>query len=213
MEIQTNDAVILNQITINPNYIDLNSIVELTDIERNSIREHCALSGLINRMIGIRSFLIKEIHEKRADFKRNTGRYKIRDPATCRLYTAILYGGKRGMSSLASFPCNFRGNLDGRLLKSIDIKRDPVLGFSLCNVYYNPEHVPLEDLHTASQFDETEWTLNHPTGDCDILLRFRHEFTDALSQLADAAKWLKCPAKNVAVLEKEIKRYMKVSSH
>jgi hypothetical protein len=190
-------------------YVDLNTIPNLTDPERSSIREHCALSGLIQRMEAIRAFLIEQVHEKRADCKR--GRFKARDPLIEKLYRTVLFGGKRHLSSFSRFPSSFRCYLDDVLLQSVPLALDRNLGFSICNVYYNPKNVPLEELHASLHFNATEWELNDPAEDQATLRRFREEFIQALQHLTDSSKRLGLPARKMNVLKREVARYSRAT--
>lgn len=190
--------------------VDLDLIPTLTDSERSSIREHCALSGLIRRIGRIRSFLIDQVHTQRADCRR--GRFKLRDPVIEKLYGTILFGGKKRISSYDTFPLSFKSYLDDLLLGSVCRERDPMLGFSLCSVYFNRvENIPLAELQAAIQFEPAEWALNDPAEDRAILFRFRDEFVQSLQHLANEAKRLGLAAKKVAELRREIARYSKAA--
>lgn len=192
-------------------YIDLNSVPTLTDSERGSIREHCALSGLIRRMSNIRKFLINQVHEKRADCRR--GRFKPRDVALEKLYASILFGGKKHLSSYNIFPLSFRSHLDDLLCRSVCRERDAVLGFSVCGVYFDSANVPLLELHSAFQFDSSEWELDDPAEDQAVLFRFRDEFIGALQHLVTSVQRLGCESKkDVAELKREVARYSKAVS-
>jgi hypothetical protein len=189
--------------------IDLNLISALTDSERSSIRQHCALSGLIRRMGKIRSFLIDQVHTKRADCRR--GRFKPRDPMIGKLYGSVLFGGRKRVSSYDAFPLSFKSYLDDLLLRSVCRERDPTLGFSLCEVYFGAERLPLAELQAAILFEPAEWALNDPAEDRAIFFRFRDEFIESLQHLANEAQRLGLAAKKVAELRREIARYSKRS--
>jgi hypothetical protein len=192
-------------------YIDLNSVPTLTYYERSSIREHCALSGLIRRMSNIRTFLINQVHEKRADCKR--GRFKPRGALIEKLYASILFGGKKRLSSYYIFPLSFRSYLDDLLCRSVCREHDTVLGFSVCGVYFDSANVPPEELHSAFQFDPAEWELNDPAEDQAVLFRFRDEFIEALQHLVNSVQRLGLSAKkDVAELKREVARYSKAAN-
>ena len=191
-------------------HIDLQAVPGLKDAERSLIRKHCALSGVIVRSVSIRSFLIKQIHKKRSNFK--GGRFTPRDPKINKLYSKVLFGGKKVLSSFDdSFPSKFKCCLDDHLLRSVKHELDPVLGFSLCDVYYNPERVPVEELQTGMHFNTAEWELSDLGSDQATLLRFRDEFICAMQHLVDAAKQLGHKANVVAKLQGEITRYCRAS--
>jgi len=195
-------------------YIDLNAVIGLTDAENSAIREHCVLSGLITRMQDIRSFLIKEVHEKRSILLKN-GRFRLRDSKSelNRLYSKVLFGGKKQLCSyMDEFPSGFRCYLDDILLKSVKRERDPALGFSICDVYYNTKRLQLEELQTALMFDKSEWELNDPSDDRATLHRFRDEFIEAMQHLVREVKRLGHTAKAIASLNKEIRRFTKIAS-
>jgi hypothetical protein len=195
---------------LNMEYVNLSSIAELTNNERNSIREHCALSGLIKRMEAIRSFLIDQIHEKRAVCRK--GRFRPNDPIIDKLYTSILFGGKKRISSFDRFPSSFKCYLDDLLFRSVKTGNTPSMGFSLCSVYYGTKTLPLKELQDSMLFNTSDWELHDPAQDATTLFRFRDEFLGALQHLANSVQRLGHTTKKVAELKREITRYSKAST-
>ena len=190
-------------------FVDLRTVPGLKTRERAAIRKHCAFSGRIERTYNIRSFLIKEVHQKRGNQDDN-GHYRLEDPNLNEQYNTILYGGQEEPSDFSPYPSVFKSKLEDYLLRSVKRERDVALGFSLCNVYYNPTNTPLEELQAAMLFDTAEWELSEPANDQATLLRFRDEFISVMQQLTDAVVQLGGTAIEVARLKEEIVRYRTV---
>ncbi len=191
--------------------IDLNAIACLNHSERDAIREHCRLSGSIVRILAIRTFLIEEIHEKRARLKMKF--FKLHCPELEILYRKILFGGKACVTSFHTFPCSFRNHLDSILYQQVNRDAFGKLGFRLASVYYNTHSMNVEEMHTAKEFIISEWELTDDTSnDRLILLKFRDEFIELMQRLTEIAKANGSPREAVKKLQKETNRYKNITS-
>ena len=191
--------------------IDLDAVHSLANPERDAIREHCRLSGSIQRILAIQSFLIDQVHEKRSVFKRT--KFKLNNPEIEKLYSAILFGGRRRHSTFSSFPSSFRCYLDDLLLRAVreTSENKANLGFRMTDVYYGTTRVTLQEMHTAKAFNTAEWELTDPADDRTVIIRYRDEFIELMQRLADFVKGGKHSAKANRELKTEIKRYCKAA--
>ena len=148
----------------------------LTPAEMALLRKHCVLAGSIHRMCELRSFLTKEIHEKRSVFKRT--RYKV-EPRLESAYSKILFSGRKLRTGFDRFPCHYKGTLDDLLfydIRSTNIEQAMSAAFPSLTCFYYSSKYPLRELQDAREFDKAEWSLGDPENDIATLERFRDEF-------------------------------------
>ena len=148
----------------------------LTPAEMALLRKHCVLAGSIHRMCELRSFLTKEIHEKRSVFKRT--RYKV-EPRLESAYSKILFSGRKLRTGFDRFPCHYKGTLDDLLfydIRSTNIEQAMSAAFPSLTCFYYSSKYPLRELQDSREFDKAEWSLGDPENDIATLERFRDEF-------------------------------------
>ena len=192
--------------------LTIDAIEFLTATERDSLRKHIQLSGSIARIIAIRTFLKEEIHAKRAVEKR--GKFMPTDPKTEKLYSAILFGGRKRVTSFDAFPGEFKCQLETMLFREVNqvSEIEAKLKFTLIDVYYGTKNVEVDEMRVAKAFDTAEWELNESGNDDEaILIRFRDEFIVLMRHLAAIMKEGGQTVKGVAVIKKEIRRYCRAN--
>jgi hypothetical protein len=191
--------------------IDLDAVQSLTNSERDAIRKHCQLSGSILRILAIQSFLVEQVHEKRSVFKK--GKFKPNNPEIDKLYSSILFGGRRRVTSFSTFPSSFRCYLDDLLLRDVKESQENKanIGFRMIDVYYTTTRVTLQEMQKAKAFVTAEWELMEPADDRAVIIRYRDEFIELMQRLADFVKDGKHSAKANRELKTEIKRYCKAA--
>jgi len=167
--------------------LSIDNLTTLTPNEKDLLRKHCDLSGHMRRIRHLRTFLIDEIHNKRSVLKRN--KYKI-NPELETPYGRILFGGKKHLHWFSTFPCAYQGTLDSLIfrdfrhtgIENLLLNSDPVI--MLTSFYYHSS-LPINEFQLAAKFDESEWALNDPANDLNILHRFRDEFIAFMCRVED----------------------------
>lgn len=167
--------------------LSIEDLTTLTPNEKDLLRKHCELSGHMRRIRHLRTFLINEIHDKRAVLKRN--KYKI-NPELETPYGKILFGGKKRVTGFDTFPCSYQGTLDSLVfrdfrntaIENLLLSADPAI--CLTRFYYD-ESFPIKEFQSAAKFDDSEWALNDPSNDLNILHRFRDEFIAYMCHVED----------------------------
>ena len=182
----------------------------LTPAEMALLRKHCVLAGSIHRMCELRSFLTKEIHEKRSVFKRT--RYKI-EPRLESAYGKILFSGRKLRTGFDRFPCHYKGTLDDLLfydIRSTNIEQAMSAAFPSLTCFYYSSKYPLRELQDARLFDRTEWSLGDPENDIATLERFRDEFIRFMESVEAELGALQF-RRDRRVLARERRRYVLVA--
>jgi hypothetical protein len=190
--------------------LTIDAIESLSATEREFLRKHIQLSGSIMRIIAIQNFLIEEVHAKRAVEKR--GKFMPTDPKIEKLYSTILFGGRKRVTSFDAFPSEFKCQLDMMLFREVTRKQvseiEAKLKFKLIDVYYGTIRVEVEEMRVDKAFDTAEWEFSESGNDDEaILLRYRDEFIVLMRHLAATMKEGGLKVKELAGTKKEIRRY------
>jgi hypothetical protein len=167
--------------------ISIEDLTTLTPNEKDLLHKHCELAGQMRRIRHLRTFLVNEIHDKRAVLKRN--KYKINSELETP-YGKILFGGKKRINGFDTFPCAYQGTLDSLVfrdfrntaIEKLLLSADPTI--CLTRFYYDTSF-PIQEFQSAAKFDDSEWALNDPSNDLNILHRFRDEFIAYMCRVED----------------------------
>ena len=144
--------------------ISIEYLTTLTTNEKDLLRKHCELAGHMRRIRHLRTFLVNEIHDKRAVLKRK--KYKINAELE-KPYGKILFGGKKRINGFDTFPCAYQGTLDSLVfrdfrntaIENLLLSADPTI--CLTRFYYDASF-PIKEFQSAAKFDDSEWALNDP---------------------------------------------------
>ena len=144
--------------------ISIEDLTTLTPNEKDLLRKHCELAGHMRRIRHLRTFLVNEIHDKRAVLKRK--KYKINAELE-KPYGKILFGGKKRINGFDTFPCAYQGTLDSLVfrdfrntaIENLLLSADPTI--CLTRFYYDASF-PIKEFQSAAKFDDSEWALNDP---------------------------------------------------
>lgn len=138
-----------------PKYNSL-TLNELTNEHREIALKHLKLSGKLELLGKLRSFLIKEVHDKKSVKKRI--KYKIQDPLVEHYYNHYLFHGTEEICSFTeSVYTKFASYLEE--LFRVETRRfEQRNKFNYTELYYN--HYKKPDELKFDDFDEEEWVLD-----------------------------------------------------
>lgn len=185
---------------------------ELTPAERALLERHLELSGAIQRVLALRTFLKDQVHAKRSTLKRTRW---MPDAEIEPLYSKVIFGGRSVLTSWQAFPCTFRSALESLFVREVKHTNiETVLrarGINLCDVYCNPTSINL----VQCSFDAADWALDNPANDKATLLRFRDQLVATMERAVGEVQAqpldFRRKGGQLNALKAELKRYVKKS--
>eukprot|EP01084_Bolivina_argentea_P284604 487822_1 len=155
---------------------NLTMYMELSNNINEMITKHVSLAGEMRKLQLVRSYLIKEIHEKKSKQKKQ--KYYPISSNTKDIYNKILFIGRSILTHRDPWPCHFQSELENIMEKEI---HDKQFKDQFWDMYYNNRNNPY------AAFDETIWSLSTNTkslseNDIKIMKKFRDYFLECLTK-------------------------------
>lgn len=171
--------------------------LKLSCKDKEIIDRHVALSIRLNTWYKIRSHLLDEFHNKKFTLKRT--RYQATDKETGEVYK-MLYTGRRQLTSMDAFPCEFQNQLENVLCKEMGRReKDPI---DLLCIYYGDRIIKIHKGDGWSLDKCEEMT----TDDKEVINRF---IEGLFSFFDEVIVLLTAHGKETALLHREKRRLSK----